>query len=93
MNNFMQIITLQNPTFNGWVWFIGTAIIIIKAGFEYEEDQITAIKLAVFSWTWPIPAFFLIVLSPGYLLFWVGRKLRRQTHVANLSKGCRGGKD
>ena len=76
MNTFMQIITLQNPTFNLWAWLIGTIIVLVIAGMGYEEEPENAIILSLFSWAWPMSVIVLMVFLVGCTPFWVGRKLR-----------------
>lgn len=75
MTTFMQIVTLQNSTFNGWAWVIGTIILLIIAGMNFDEDEPRSIVLGFFALIWPflMPVFILIGL--GALPFWVGRKL------------------
>jgi hypothetical protein len=72
----MQIITLQNPTFNMWAWILGTVIMLIIAGMGFEEEPENATILAIFSWAWPTLLVILTVFFVGYTPFWIGKKLR-----------------
>ena len=75
LDTFIQIITLQNPTFNGWAWGIGTVLLLIGIGLQYEEnadDSTIAIVVALF---WPI--FLAVSIMMGIIAFpvWIGERL------------------
>ena len=75
MDTFIQIITLQNPTFNGWAWGIGTVLLLIGIGLQYEknaDDSVIAIMVALF---WPV--FLAVSIMMGIIAFpvWIGKML------------------
>lgn len=75
MNTFMQIVTLQNFAVNGWVWVIGTIILLIIAGMTFDEDPPRSIMFGVYSLIWPLLMPVLIGMGLLALPFWVGIKL------------------
>lgn len=75
MNTFMQIVTLQNATFNGWAWVIGTIILLIIAGMNFEKDPLNAIGVGIFALIWPFLMPVLIGMGLLALPFWVGIKI------------------
>jgi hypothetical protein len=81
LDTFIQIITLQNPTFNGWAWGIGTVLLLIGIGLQYEknaDDSIIAMLVALF---WPI--FLAVSIMMGIIAFpvWVGVKINKHLLV------------
>ena len=75
MNNFIEIITLQNATFNLWAWIIGTIILLIIAGVTFKENPENTIFVIVFSFVWPIFAGLALVIGVLLSPMWVGMKL------------------
>lgn len=75
MNTFMQIVTLQNSTFNVWAWVIGTIILLIIAGMNFDEDPPRSIIFGFFALIWPLLMPVLIGMGLLALPFWVGIKI------------------
>jgi hypothetical protein len=80
MNTLMQIITLQNATFNQWTWIIGTVIILILVGMKWEnnthhEEELILMSFLALFW----PFWLLMVLLAGILYspIWIGRQLAK----------------
>lgn len=75
MNTFMQIVTLQNSTFNGWAWVIGAVILLVIAGMGFDEDPGTAVIFGACSLFWPMFLVVGIVIAIISTPIWVGRKI------------------
>ena len=75
MNNFIEIITLQNATFNQWAWIIGAIILLITAGVTFKEDPESSVSIILIAFVWPIVVG--VALAAAVLLspVWVGMKL------------------
>ena len=81
MNTLMQIITLQNATFNQWTWIIGTVIILIMVGMNWEnyahdEPEVPMI-LSVIAFFWPICLLMVLLVGIVYSPIWIGRQLAK----------------
>ena len=80
MNTLMQIITLQNATFNQWAWIIGTVIILIIAGMNwdsYTSDDDEPIKLIFVAFIWPFCLLMVLLVGIVYSPIWIGRQLAK----------------
>ena len=81
MNTLMQIITLQNATFNQWAWIIGTVIILIIVGMKWEtyahDEQEVPITLSILAFFWPICLLMVLLVGIVYCPIWIGRQLAK----------------
>ena len=81
MNTLMQIITLQNATFNQWTWIIGTVIILILIGMDwdnyaYDDGEYHVMRIAV-AFIWPICLLMVLLVGIVYSPIWIGRQLAK----------------
>lgn len=74
----MQIVTLQNPTFNLSAWTIGAVILLVIIGMGPQDDVYGSILVALF---WPIFLAVLIMMGMITLPVWIGNKLREHLMV------------
>ena len=81
MNTLMQIITLQNATFNQWAWIIGTIIILILIGMNWEnyahDEPEVPITLGILAFFWPICLLMVLLAGIVYSPIWIGRQLAK----------------
>jgi predicted membrane channel-forming protein YqfA (hemolysin III family) len=81
MNTLMQIITLQNATFNQWTWIIGTVISLILIGMKWEtyahDEQEVPITLSILAFFWPICLLMVLLVGIVYCPIWIGRQLAK----------------
>ena len=88
MNTLMQIIMLQNATFNQWAWIIGTVISLIIVGMKWEtyahDETEVPITLSILAFFWPICLLMVLLVGIVYSPIWIGRqiaKLNKEKHV------------
>jgi hypothetical protein len=91
MNTLMQIITLQNATFNQWTWITGTVIILIIVGmkwdnYAYDDGEYHAMliddgeyhaMLILVAFIWPICLLMVLLVGIVYSPIWIGRQLAK----------------
>lgn len=75
MNTLIQILTLQNGTFNAWAYGIGTVILLIVAGMNFEEDRDEAFRLIFIALVWPFFLCSLLIVGIVAISVWLGKTL------------------
>jgi len=80
MTEFMQIVMLQNETFNMWAWIIGTVLwwILVGVDLVHQEntkqyDEGEAYLMAFFAPIWPIMVAVLLVMAIPASIVWIGK--------------------
>jgi hypothetical protein len=76
MNELIHILTLQNATFNGWAWAIGTVILLILIGMQWKEHRETSIRMIHLALFWPMAFAVLLIAGFIYTPIWIGRKIK-----------------
>ena len=78
MNQLTHTLLLQNSTFNGWAWAIGTLILLILVGIHWDDGDTKTILMIPISFFWPVIFGFLLIVGIVYIPIWVGRQLAKR---------------
>ena len=85
MNELIHILTLQNATFNGWAWAIGTVILLIRIGMRWNDGDEKTIRyfytnliyMIFVALIWPISFAITLIMGIIYTPIWIGRKIKK----------------